>query len=66
MSNKEYMEDIREEDEFVGSEDVAELDPTVNNYMFLVKSKKDKKRRKPPMFGIILIPFLVVVTQIIN
>jgi hypothetical protein len=28
------MEDIREEDEFVGSEDVAKLDPTVNNYVF--------------------------------
>jgi hypothetical protein len=31
MSNREYMEDIRE-NEFEGSEDVVELDPTIDNH----------------------------------
>lgn len=46
MNNREYMEDIREEDEFEGNEDVVELDPVGDDYMSLVKSKKGKKRRK--------------------
>ena len=46
MSNREYVGDIREENEFKGSEDVVELNLVVDNYMSLVKSKNGKKRKK--------------------